>query len=205
MIVRLGVAALLVMASSGPALAGSGTCIGVAKDEARGHSLLVRLRVNEAGAIENREAEWQLAAPGKQGAEGLSLKLGFVAQVPEGLGPVTSVTLNYFSMRNPNALKRATGTLEDASGARWSAPFQGMMGLGFSQLSVKTPWGGRVNPELTESIVAANKITVAIKGQGGTILESLILEPSDSTSRDRLFLEAKAKAEQLAAAPKPCG
>ena len=112
MIVRLGVAALLVMASSGPALAGSGTCIGVAKDEARGHSLLVRLRVNEAGAIENREAEWQLAAPGKQGAEGLSLKLGFVAQVPEGLGPVTSVTLNYFSMRNPNALKRATGTLE---------------------------------------------------------------------------------------------
>lgn len=205
MIVRLGVATLLVLAGTQPALAGPGTCIAVAKDAARGHSVLVRLRVAEAGKIENREAEWQLSAPGKASAEGLSLKLGYVAQVPDGPGPVTSVTLTYFSMRNPSALTKATGSLEDSVGKRWTAPFQGLFGLGMAQLSLKTPWGGRVNPELTESVTSAERVTVAIKGQNGSVLESLVLDPSDLASRDRLLTEARSKAEQLASAPQPCG
>lgn len=205
MIVRLSLAALFILAGAAPAFAGPGTCLAIANDAARGHSVVVRLRVGEAGTIENREAEWILTAPNGNFSQGLSLKLGYVTQVSEGLGPVTSVTLNYSSMGNPGILTRATGSLEYASGARWTAPFQGMMGIGLSQLSVKTPWGGRVHPELTETIESTNPITVAIKGQNGTVLESLVLDPSDLASRDHLFSEARTRAEQLASAPEPCG
>ena len=204
MAVRFAMSALLLMAGGAPAFAGTGTCLGIVNDKARGHSMLVRLRVGEDGQIENREAEWTLAAPGTTGVGGLSLKIAYVAQVPEGTGPVTSVTLSYFNMRNPGALRKATGSLEDASGRSWTAPFQGFMGLGLSQLSVKTPWGGRVNPELTETIEAASRVTVAIRRENGDVLESLVLVPSDLASRDQLFLAAKAKAEDLAAAEKPC-
>lgn len=204
MIVRLSVATLFILAGAAPALAGPGICLAVASDEVRGHSVLVRLRVGETGSIENREAEWILAAPGSDRTRGLWLKLGYVTQVTEGLGPVTSVTLNYSSMDNPGFLTRTTGSLEYESGSRWAAPFRGFMGLGSSQLSVKTPWGGRVNPELTESIESASQVTVAISGQNGAVLESLVLDPSDLTSRDRLLSEARAEAEQLAAASPPC-
>lgn len=205
MIVRLSVATLFILAGAAPAFAGPGTCRAIASDPARGQSVVVRLRVGEAGRIENREAEWILTASGADFSRGLSLNLGYVTQVTEGLGPVTSVTLNYSSMDNPGVLTRATGSLEYASGSRWAAPFQGFMGLGLSQLSVKTPWGGRVNPELTESIESASQVTVAIRSQNGTILDSLVLYPSDLTSRNRLLSEARTEAEQLASAPEPCG
>jgi len=204
MIVRLSLATLFILAGAAPALAGPGTCLAVASDEALGHSVLVRLRVGETGTIENREAEWILAAPGADLTRGLSLNLGYVTQVTEGLGPVTSVSLNYFSMDNPGFLTRTTGSLEYASGSRWVAPFRGFMGLGVSQLSVKTPWGGRVNPELTESIASVSQVTVAISGQNGAVLDSLVLDPSDLTSRDRLLSQARTEAERLAAAPQPC-
>lgn len=205
MFVRLGLSVLFMLAGAAPALAGPGSCLGVASDAARGQSVLVRLRVGEGGQIENREAEWRLAAPGRDSPQGLSLKLAYVAQLPDGLGPVTSVTLTYLDLRNAGALTRAVGSLEFASGARWTAPFQGMLGLGQSQLSVKTPWGGRVSPELSESIEAAASVTVAIKGRDGKVIESLVLNPSDLTFRDELYLKARAAAEQRAQAAQPCG
>lgn len=204
MIGRLGAAMLVILAGASPAIAGPGTCLAIANDTERGHSVLVRLHVGEAGTIESREAEWILAAPGSDLSRGLSLKLGYVAQVSEGLGPVTSVTLNYSSQNGSGLPARATGSLEYASGRRWTAPFQGFMGLGLAQLSVKTPWGGRLNPELTESIESASRVTVAIRGPNGSALQSVVLDPSDLASRDRLLSEASAEAEQRAAAPQSC-
>ena len=204
MTLRLLIVASALAASAGPALAGPGSCVGQAADDAAGQSVLVRLRTGEGGRVESREAEWSLSAPGRNAAQGLSLKLGYVEQVPEGMGPVTSVTLSFLSMSDPRALSGATGALETARDRRWSAPFQGFMGMGMAQLSVKTPWGGRLRPELAESIERQSRVAISIRRRDGSVLDSAVVDAFAHAVRDRLFLEAKAAAERRAAAPEPC-
>lgn len=203
---RTSVAAAAMVAAFGamPAMAGPGTCLAVASDAAKGHSVLVRLHVGADGQIGSREAEWELKAPGPNMLEGLSLKIAYVEQVPAGMGPVTSVTLNFLAMNHPGLLRGASGTLTNAAGKRWTARFGGMFGLGKAQLSVKTPWGGRVSPELTERIETMAPVTVAMTGPDGKVLATAQLDPTDLVSRDRLFEEARAKAEALAAAKARC-
>ena len=205
MIQRMAIPALLVLSASAPALAGPGTCLAGASDAASGQTIVVRFKVDGAGAIESREAEWDLAAPGTPGLTGITLKIRYIPPTGDALGPVTAVSVYYLGQRTPAPLAGATAWLETGAGKRWSAPLQSMFGTGIAQLSLKTPWGPPRNPQLAETIEATEAVTVILRDQKKKPFESLSLTPSDHTVRDRLFAEAGAKAQQLAVAPAPCG
>lgn len=196
------VAALL--AVSAPALAGPGSCRGRAADEAAGQSVLVRLKVDAAGAVAGREVEWDFSAPGAPQVDGLSVKLRYVAPVGDALGPVTSVSAFYIGMRSGVSLGGASAVLETGTGKRWTAPIQSMFTMGTAQLSLNTPWGDRRNPELAASIETVPEATVTLLDRKAKPIATLALRPADHQLRDRLIAAAMAEARQRATAPEPC-
>jgi hypothetical protein len=204
MIWRHPICMLFLLAAGAPAVAGPGRCTGQAADEPSGQRMLVRLTVSENGAVASREAEWSLEAAGKAAAGGLSLQIGYAAPDAEGLGPVTTVTLHHMALRGPGLPAGTIGQLATGKGKPWTASFMGMMGLGFAQLSVKTPWGGRLNPQLAETIETAKAVTVTIFGPKRLAIEGFTVDPSDHSVRDRLFQTARTAAAALAAAPARC-
>lgn len=201
---RLSLAAIALLSLSAPALAGPGSCPGRAADEAAGQRVLVRLKVDEAGTITGREAEWEFSPPGAPTVDGMSVKLGYVAPQGEALGPVTSVSAFYIGRRGGVSLDGARAVLETGSGKRWSALVQSMFSMGLAQLGVKTPWGGLRNPDLVEAIGAETQATVTLLDKKAKPFATLTLHPADTQVRDRLMAAAMAEARQRAAAPAPC-
>jgi hypothetical protein len=186
-----------------PALAGPGVCKGRASDES-GQFVRVSLHVEPSGAIRAREAVWEMRSPGGGAIDGLALEIGYVSGTAGAIGPPTSVSLDFTAIRTRRDLAGAHGTLELSPGQKWSGVLQGFLGLGTVQLGVKTPWGGRVHPELVDTIESAPRATAILYARDDSVIASLVLNPSDHDVRDRLFRQALAEAEPLAAAPAPC-
>ncbi len=201
---RLTIGAAALFSLSDPALAGPGSCTGRAADEASGQRVLVRLKVDAAGAIGGREAEWEFSVPGAPQVDGMSVKLGYVAPAGDALGPVTSVSAFYSGMRSGVSLRGASAVLDTGSGKRWTAPIQSMFSMGLAQLGVKTPWGDKRNPKLVETIDTEAQVTVTLVDKTAKPFATLALRPADHTVRDRLLGTAMAEARQRAAAVAPC-
>jgi hypothetical protein len=200
MTTRLANAALVASCLAAPALAGPGTCMAGANDEASGQMVVVRFKVDAGGAITNREAEWDHTSPGPARIAGLTLKIRYEPPANDALGPVTTVSL-YVIGRGP--FTGASATLE-AGGKRWSAPLNAMFGTGIAQFSRNVSWGPPLNPDLARNIEGLNVVTVSLKDAKKQTLASLAVNPADHATRDRLFSEAGARAAQLVAAPAPC-
>jgi hypothetical protein len=201
-ILRLVILPLLLMAM--PVQAGPGRCLGVASDSDSGQRLLVRLTIGPDGTLTSREAEWIFETPGGAVPGGLSLKIAYVAPVADKLGPVTSVTVNHLALGGAGLPQGSTAVLDTGTGKPWTAPFMGMFGASLAQLSVKTPWGGRLNPRLAETIETTSRVTATIMAPKKQTVATLVANPSDHGIRDSLFRAATSKAEELAAAPEPC-
>lgn len=213
-------AALVGLAAPGAAQAGV-TCEGAAKG-ARNEEVRVFIRLSD-GRETQRSAMW---TPPPAGARPFpSLNISY-AIADEGLGEVKSASVGALVHLEGRVIQsRSAQVSVSMGGSEWTRPWR-MFESNMAQLRAGSPptggntpaafWGvvpvtyidetptESTNPDLAAALARGGQVKVSIDGDRSENFGRNVFDLTVTTTRDRLFAEALAKAETAARKPAKC-